>query len=213
MGPEGSNLKFSENDNDWWVLNTRRNWQNGYFVDIGASDGIIGSNTYLLEKFYKWQGICVDPNPVTLKSLCGARDTIISDLCVYRESGKILPFKYLSDQSNFYGWNQRSGLDGYISDQIPVEMNSHRVFTITLTDLLDLHNAPNKVDYVSIDVEGSEIEVLLGIDFSKYDITMFSIEYENSDHRSKIHKIMTDNKYTRVDYDEHCNEDRYLKND
>jgi FkbM family methyltransferase len=213
MGPEGSNLKFSENGSDWWALNSRGKWNDGYFVDVGASDGITASNTYLLEKFYKWKGICVDPNPSTLKSMCGARDVYLSDLCVYKESGKILNFKFLADQSKFYGWNQRSGLDGHISDQISVKMNDHKVFTITLTDLLDLANAPKIVDYISIDVEGSEIEVLQGLDFSKYDVRMLSIEYENEDNRSKINWLMSRNNYNRVDFDEHCTEDRYIKND
>jgi hypothetical protein len=131
---------------------------------------------------------------------------------VYKESGKILNFKFLADQSKFYGWNQRSGLDGHISDQIPVKMNDHKVFTITLTDLLDLANAPKIVDYISIDVEGSELEVLQGLDFSKYDVRMLSIEYENEDNRSKVNWLMSRNNYNRVDFDEYCTEDRYIKN-
>ena len=211
MGPEGSNLKFSENGCDFWALE-KSYYRSGFFVDIGASDGVTASNTYLLEKFYKWQGICIDPNPVTLKSMCGARDTIVSDLCVYKESGKILPFKYLGDQSEFYGWNLRSGIDGLVSKHMPVKMNDHKVFTITLTDLLELYNAPNKIDYISIDVEGSEIEVLTGLDFSKYDVKMFSIEYENEENRAKINSIMSSNNYNRVDFDQQCTEDRYIKN-
>ena len=211
MGPEGSNLKFSENGCDFWALDNSY-YRSGFFVDIGASDGVTASNTYLLEKFYKWQGICVDPNPVTLKSMCGARDTIVSDLCVYNESGKILPFKYLGDQSEFYGWNLRSGIDGLVSKDMPVKMNDHKVFTITLTDLLELYKAPNKIDYISIDVEGSEIEVLTGLDFSKYDVKMFSIEYENEENRAKIDWIMSRNNYNRVDFDQQCTEDRYIKN-
>ena len=58
MGPEGSNLKFSENGCDFWALE-KSYYRSGFFVDIGASDGVTASNTYLLEKFYKWQGICV----------------------------------------------------------------------------------------------------------------------------------------------------------
>ena len=211
MGPEGSNLKFSENGCDFWALDNSY-YRSGFFVDIGASDGVTASNTYLLEKFYKWQGICVDPNPITLKSMCGARDTIVSDLCVYKESGKILPFKYLGDQSEFYGWNLRSGIDGLISKDMPVKMNDHNVFTITLTDLLELYKAPNKIDYISIDVEGSEIEVLTGLDFSKYDVKMFSTEYENEENRAKIDWIMSRNNYERVDFDQQCTEDRYIKN-
>ena len=83
MGPEGSGLKLSENGNDFWALD-KCGYRNGlFFVDIGAGDGITGSNTWILEKFYKWNGICVDPNPAFLKSLCGSRDTVISDLAVW----------------------------------------------------------------------------------------------------------------------------------
>ena len=76
MGPEGSKLHISESGQDFFVLDQLYYKQNGFFVDIGASDGITGSNTFVLEKFYKWNGICVDPNPSTLKSLCGARDVV-----------------------------------------------------------------------------------------------------------------------------------------
>tara|TARA_R110000796_G_scaffold16566_2_gene51624 strand:- start:482 stop:919 length:438 start_codon:yes stop_codon:yes gene_type:complete len=144
--------------------------------------------------------------------MCGARDTLVSDLCVYKESGKILPFKYLGDQSEFYGWNLRSGIDGLVSNDMPVKMNDHKVFTITLTDLLNLYNAPNKIDYISIDVEGSELEVLAGFDFSQYDVKMFSIEYESKENREQINLTMSKNNYTRVDFDEHCTEDRYIRN-
>jgi hypothetical protein len=95
---------------------------------------------------------------------------------------------------------------------MPVKMNDHKVFTITLTDLLNLYNAPNKIDYISIDVEGSELEVLAGFDFSQYDVKMFSIEYESKENREQINLTMSKNNYTRVDFDEHCTEDRYIKN-
>ena len=211
MGPEGNNLKFSENNNDFWALENSY-YRSGYFVDIGASDGVTASNTYLLEKFYKWKGICVDPNPSTLKSMCGARDVYLSDLCVYKESGKILPFKFLADQSQFYGWNLRSGIDGIVSNDMGVKMRDHKVFTITLTDLLNLYSAPIAIDYISIDTEGSEVHVLEGLDFSRYKVKMFSIEYENDTNRSIIFDMLTKKNYTRVDYDQYCTEDRYILN-
>ena len=58
MGPEGSALKLSENGQEWFVLDKLNYKRNGYFVDIGAGDGIVGSNTFVLEKFYDWHGIC-----------------------------------------------------------------------------------------------------------------------------------------------------------
>ena len=109
MGPEGSNLKFSENQNDFWVLDKKHYAKSGYFVDLGAGDGITGSNTYTLEKFYNWEGICVDPNPSFLKSLCGSRDVLISDLAVWNVSGQILDFSYLSQ-------NRKEFFDDYDVD-------------------------------------------------------------------------------------------------
>jgi hypothetical protein len=54
---------YSQIGQDLEVLRKYKNKYNGYFVDIGASDGIIYSNTYLLEKRYGWKGICVEPLP------------------------------------------------------------------------------------------------------------------------------------------------------
>ena len=162
MGPEGSGLKLSENGNDFWALD-KCGYRNGlFFVDIGAGDGITGSNTWILEKFYKWNGICVDPNPAFLKSLCGSRDTVISDLAIWDKSGEILDFNYLKPSRNeFFGWNFRSGISSCVGDTA-VEFDKHKVFSITLNDLLEL-NTNNKIgdfnqsEVYSVEVIGEKI--------------------------------------------------------
>lgn len=209
MGPEGSALHISENSQDFFVLDKLHYKKHGYFVDIGASDGITGSNTFILEKFYKWSGICVDPNPATLKSLCGARDVTISDLCVYNETGKILPFKFLQDQDNFYGWNLRASLSNHMLDTA-VEFNTINVLTISMNDLLKLYNAPKNIDYISLDTEGSEYEILSTFDFTKYNVKIFTVEHKSSD-REKIKNLMLTNGYSLVDFNPHLDEDRYIK--
>ena len=211
MGPEGSNLKFSENQNDFWVLDKKYYAKTGYFVDIGAGDGITGSNTYTLEKFYNWQGLCVDPNPSFLKSLCGSRDVLISDLAVWNVSGDVLDFSYLSQgRKEFFGWNFRAGVTDKIN-KTSVNFDKHKVFSITLNDLLNLYSAPNKIDYISIDAEGSETNILEAFDFTKYDVDLFTIEYNDAVNRSIVHNIMTNNGYDAVDIDD-SGEDRFIKN-
>ena len=211
MGPEGSNLKFSENQNDFWVLDKKHYAKTGYFVDIGAGDGVTGSNTYTLEKFYNWQGLCVDPNPSFLKSLCGSRDVLISDLAVWNVSGDVLDFSYLSqDRKEFFGWNFRAGVTDKIN-KTSVNFDKHKVFSITLNDLLNLYSAPNKIDYISIDAEGSETNILEAFDFTKYDVDLFTIEYNDAVNRSIVHNIMTNNGYDAVDIDD-SGEDRFIKN-
>jgi len=210
MGPEGFLLKFSENDYDKWLLHKTNFKRQGFFVDIGAGDGIIGSNTFLLEKFYNWQGICVDPNPTFLKSLCGSRDCLISDLAVYKQSGKVLPFKHLQQhRTEFIGWHFRSGLAENV-DKTSVQFDDHRVYSITLNDLLELYAAPKEIDYISIDTEGSEVDILGNFDFDKYNIKFFTIESNNEENRNKVIDIMSKNKYNIIE-DLESKEDRFEK--
>ena len=210
MGPEGFLLKFSENDYDKWLLHKTNFKRQGYFVDIGAGDGVIGSNTFLLEKFYNWQGICVDPNPTFLKSLCGSRDCLVSDLAVYKHSGKVLPFKYLHQhRAEFIGWHFRSGLEEHV-DKTSVQFDDHRVFSITLNDLLHLYDAPKEIDYISIDTEGSEVDILDNFNFNEYDIKYFTVESNNEENRNKVIDIMRKNKYNILE-DLESKEDRFEK--
>lgn len=208
MGPEGSNLRISESGQEFFVLDQLGYKQNGYFIDIGASDGVTASNTFILEKFYKWQGVCVDPNPSTLKSLCGARDSIISDLCVYNESGKILPFRFLEDQTQFFGWNLRSGIEGIIED--PGEDFAYtNVYSITLSDLIKLYKAPPVIDYISLDCEGSESLILDAFDWSVH-INTLTVEFENEQNRQNILNILEKQGFQRhIRCD---NEDWYVNN-
>ena len=112
-GPEGSILNLSENRLDFFVLENTYYKKHGYFVDIGAADGVVGSNTFVLEKFYNWSGICVDPNPKLIEKLAGTRDCQICSLCAWSTSGKILDFEF-PEKSEFYGWNLRAGVKGII---------------------------------------------------------------------------------------------------
>jgi len=214
MGPEGSNLKISENGQDFFALDRSAYTENGFFVDIGASDGITASNTFILEKFYKWRGICVDPNPAFQQSLMNCRDNFVSTLCVYNETGKILPFKFCVDENQFYGWNFRSGLEkhlGTIDTDIDKSFMTINVLSITLNDLLALYQAPTDINYISIDTEGSEYEILKTFDFKKYNVKCFTIEHEFTSNRQLIHDLMIKNGYNLFTDFNTENEDWYFK--
>lgn len=204
MGPAGSNLKISELGQDFFALETNTYLQKGYFVDIGAADGFTASNTFLLEKFYNWSGICVDPNPMFMQSLYNARNCIASNLCVYNETGRILPFTYYNDEDGFFGWNLRSGLKNYVKEinyDILKSFREINVLTITLNDLLFLYNAPKKINYISIDTEGSEYEILKDFDFGKYDVKCFTVEYGHANERLNLINLFERNNYLVKDID------------
>ena len=206
--------RTSEQGQEFFVLKHTGNKQNGYFVDIGAADGITASNSFVLEKWNRWNGICVDPNPVFLQSLYNCRDSIVSTLCVYNTSGQILPFKFFDDEQGFYGWNFRSGISSHVGDIFPEVKKSFReinVYTISLNDLLKLYNAPSNIDYISIDTEGSEYEIIKTFDFKKYNVKCFTIEHANAPFRDDIYNIMISNGYRRADNEQPDNEDWYVK--
>jgi FkbM family methyltransferase len=198
MGPEGSNLKISELGQDFFALDINAYKENGYFVDIGAADGFTANNTFILEKFYNWNGICVDPNPVFMQSLFNSRNCIASNLCVYNETGIILPFKFFNDEKGFYGWNLRSSLTshlGMIDEKVSQSFREINVLTISLNDLLLLYHAPTTINYISLDTEGSEYEILKNFNFKKYDVKCFTTEYSDQEEEKNLRQLFLNNGY------------------
>ena len=87
-----NSLSRSQLGQDLWVLE-KRNWiRNGYFVEFGATDGVLLNNTWLLEKNFGWNGICAEPNPKFFKNLKTNRKCDISDKCVFSTTGQRVEF-------------------------------------------------------------------------------------------------------------------------
>ena len=127
--------------------------QGGYFVEFGATDGVLLSNSWLLEKHFGWRGICAEPNPKLFERLQQNRSCSLSPACVYRSSGERMRF-VLADA---YGGLEQLGQD----DQHVDKRNAYaavgdliEVTTTSLMDLLDQQEAPVVIDYLSIDTEG-----------------------------------------------------------
>jgi FkbM family methyltransferase len=189
-------LSRSQLGQDLWVLE-QLNWkQNGYFVEFGATDGVLLSNTWLLEKHFGWQGICAEPNPKLYERLQQNRTCKVSPACVYRSSGECMPF-VLADA---YGGLTDLGQD----DQHVEKRNAYaavgdliEVTTTSLMDLLNQHQAPTVIDYLSIDTEGSELEILKGIDWSRYQFRCITVEHNFTAQREGIKALLEGQGYQR----------------
>lgn len=174
----------------------------GYFVEIGAADGKHFSNTLLLERI-GWKGILVDP--VDYGSSDHIRNSIKDKRCVYSESGLKLKFKEQEKidtpiDPNGPQTKEFSGLYNHLSDYAKNLTSglTYEVETVSLNDLLEEHRAPTKIDYISIDTEGSEFEIIKNFNFDKHDVEIFTIEHNSASYRQDIIKLLESRKYYRI---------------
>jgi hypothetical protein len=76
--------------------------------------------------------------------------------------------------------------------------NAVHIQTVSLNDLLRHHGAPKTIDYLSIDTEGSELEILSAFDFSAHHVRIITVKHSHSSMRGKLHDLLTSNGFTRA---------------
>ena len=172
------------------------NWKrNGYFVEFGALGGKEHSNTYLLEKEFGWNGIVAECGKKWRESLKQNRNCHIEDRAIWRESGKELTF--LACEADGL-----STLEQYRSSDLHEKLRSkgetYKVMTITLEDLLIKYDAPSRIDFISIDTEGSEWDILENFPFKNYEIGLITIEHNFNLNREKISNLLKKNGFKQI---------------
>lgn len=181
---------------DLWVLAETGGKRGGFFVEIGAFDGIEHSNTYLLEKEFGWTGILAEPNPDYHDILRKRRSAALSTKAVYSKRGEV-EFVKIQQGAVLSGIAEHAYGDKHAKlrrgDSAVISVDA-----ITLNDLLSEHRAPRRIDYVSIDTEGSEFEILAAFDFDAYDVRLFSIEHNYTQRDRDTEKLMRRHGYQRV---------------
>jgi FkbM family methyltransferase len=184
---------YSQLEQDINVLEFYNYKKGGYFIEIGASDGINLSNTYLLEKDYEWKGICIEPIPEKYNELLKNRKCICENEPIYSSSDIEIEFAICGK------YDMYSGIYNHIvhhKKTVDSEKKIIKLKTKTLTDILDKNNAPGFIDYLSIDTEGSELEILRGINFNKYQFGTIDIEHNYVEPiRTSIKDFLIENDY------------------
>ncbi|HTM05970.1 MAG TPA: FkbM family methyltransferase [Patescibacteria group bacterium] len=156
------------------------NQQKGFFVDIGAHDGIKWSNSYFFEKKLGWQGLCIEPLCEAFCKLKENRSALCINTCVGKYNG-------VADFFNVHGAPDQ--LSGLVNTYHPLHkqrmerevkedngsFSIEKVSVCTLSTLFDQYNI-KYVDFISLDTEGSEMDILQGIDFEKVYIKVMTIE-------------------------------------
>jgi FkbM family methyltransferase len=192
---------------DLFVLSQLGFKTKGFFVEFGATDGVGLSNTFLLEKEFQWTGILAEPARCWHDALRRNRAAIIETCCVWRDSHSTLTFNEVENAGlstistcNDCDLHQAARRNGSV----------YTVKSISLLDLLEEHNAPTVVDFLSIDTEGSEYEILGSFDFSKFRFRVITCEHNYTPMREQIFQLLTKNGYSRVFQQISYNDDWYI---
>ncbi len=172
---------YSQWGQDKWVVEELfQGKRAGVFVDVGAYDGITFSNTYYLEERLGWTGIAIEPTPDAFAALARNRRCLTVQGCVAESSGEAA-FRWITGESEML-----SGLvDRYdprfvkrIEREIAQtgdEVKEIAVASYTLNDLLDKHQI-DRIDYMSMDIEGGELQALKGMDLNRFRVQVISVE-------------------------------------
>jgi FkbM family methyltransferase len=165
-----NSLTLSQAGQDLWIYGEVFNeQQGGYFVDIGAHNGIDLSNTYILEKRYNWTGICIEANPIIFEQLKNNRNALCLNAC-------------LDGSEREVDFLVRGFLGGIIDEDVDNKKWDGRfgsvvkLKTTLLMNILTDNAAPRVIDYLSIDVEGAEERILSGFNFQKFTFKTITIE-------------------------------------
>lgn len=185
---------------DLVVLYYTKNKNKGFFIEIGGGNGVDLSNTYLLEKKFKWDGIICEPNTKLQKKIKKFRSAKLIGKPITKESMRNI---------NFY-----ENHDPYQSSIIKTGYFNKvkKINTLSLNHLLKNFNNRKIIDYISIDTEGNELEILKKFNFKRFKVSIFTIEHNfNVLKRKQIFQIMKKNKYARIHKNISYMDDWYIK--
>lgn len=191
-------MKYYSQDKQDYIIDTLLGKkEKGIFIDIGAHNGVKFSNSCFFERERNWTGVCVEPMPDVYSELQNNRNCFLVNAAISDVSGEI-EFRRIVGRGDML-----SGIAKYQSEEHQERMNSKieevgssieviKVNSCTLSSIVEKFNIQN-VDYLSIDVEGAELEIIKSIDFNSLNISYMTIE--NNYKSSEMRSILKDSMY------------------
>ena len=167
---------FSEAGQDMLVKdNFFKNQKSGFFIEIGAFDGIEGSNCYHFEKFMNWQGIAVEASPLQFEKLKKNRNCKLVNVAIGSENKQVEFYEVVEGFTQMSGINNSNFQNSFqrIKKNSNSKINKINIECKTFEKLIP---SDQIIDLISIDIEGNELNVLKSIDFEKYKIKVIILE-------------------------------------
>jgi len=195
---------FTCDNKDEFIFDLFPDSKNSYFVDVGASDGVYGSNTFSLEK-RGWTGLCIEGHPDLINDLRENRSCLISgdlvgdkkqnvEFCAQKNESHIKGYFGENRHGGFsHAWRGGSGILGNWSEEKKIESKKNseiiQMQTTTLTEILDRHSCPKYMELLDIDTEGNDHNVLEGLDWDKYRFASILIEGNEKKTKEKLDSL------------------------
>lgn len=152
----------------------------GYFVELGANDGLSQSNTWKLQRAFGWTGLLIEPSPIRYRECVMNRSFA---RVPHVRCAACVPFGFVQRFVEIEDADLMSVAKGLDVDDRAARFHAdcgmqflddprfryvYGAPARTLTSLLDEVQAPLDFDLLSLDVEGNELSVLKGLDFKRY---------------------------------------------
>jgi len=169
------------------------NPQGATFIEAGACDGYFSSNTWILESKHGWTGVLCEPARSWLESLKSSRRCIIDARALWRVSGEKISF-HETESPNLSTIATFSEMDIHATTRKGGQI--YEVEAISLFDLLNLHDLPPFIHFVSLDTEGSEFEILRHFPFGEYSFGLLVCEHNNSPTRKQLEELLVNVGFT-----------------
>ncbi len=166
--------------------------KSGVFIDIGAHDGVSGSNTWFYEKILGWKGICFEPMPHVFKKLVNSRSCACVNACIAAKEGSVTfrqilgPSEMLSGIEANYDARHKARIEAALKAR-GGSYEFVEVPAYTLNSILE-KNQMYHIDFLSLDIEGGELAVLKSIDFKRFYFSAITVE--NNYHIPEIRSFL-----------------------
>lgn len=195
---------------DLFVLSALNFKQDGFFVEFGATNGVKSSNTHLLEVQFGWTGILAEPARSWHADLRRNRKSAIDTRCVWSRSGESVEFVE-PEMAGLSTIRAFAACDDQAENRASGRI--YEVETVSLDDLLEAWAAPERIDYLSIDTEGSEYEILGAFDFSRRHISVITCEHNHTTKRDEVFRLLSSHGFHRVHEDVSGVDDWFIHRD
>ena len=197
---KNENTMYSQLGQDLLALSGNSTKRNGFFVEIGGGNAIRSSNTYLLQSEFDWQGIIVEPNPELANEILAVRGAskqlTILTCAIAKDSGT----------ENFLAAGLLGTLDRFIAGDAHQKQRKKlrnqfgliQIETLSSFDFVKKHVGSKKIDFLSVDTEGSEFEILSNWPFNLSKPKIIVFEHNNRKWKFSLEQVLQKNGYIKV---------------